>query len=302
LGGHRVTYLSQIPDKKGAEPEPYALRLATLDDLPLLMRLYNQGRDASLLWHEASEEFWRFQICYWQELVARNDDIASAGMDARYLVIEHAGRGPCGYIAVSPTRWGSDLAVYGLEVSPEFDLPTAMPSLLRLLHKVGEQTPCIGREPAPCREISWSFGRRHPVYDVLGEALAPRFVPPYAWYIRVPDVLAFLRLIASVLEERLACSPYAQYSGELHFDLYRTGLALRFEQGKLAAIEPWRTSDYSDEASLGCPPLVFLQMLLGYRTITELNTFHPDAWVEDDVRLLVNTLFPAQHSAVRPLA
>jgi hypothetical protein len=302
LGGHRVTYLSQIPDKKDAEPEPFTLRLATLADLPLLMCLYDRGRDASLIWHEASEDYWRLQINYWHEPDVIHNGLANAAMDARYLVIEHSEHGACGCIAVPPRRWGRDLAVYALDVSPEVDLPTALPSLLRLLRTVGEETPCTGREIVPCREISWSFGRKHAVYDLLGDALAPRSGPPYAWYIRVPDVLAFLHHVQPVLEKRLACSHYAHYTGELHFDLYRTGLALRFEHGKVAAIEPWRTSDYSDEASLGCPPLVFLQMLLGYRTISELNTFYPDAWVEDDVRLLVNTLFPAQHSTVRPLA
>jgi hypothetical protein len=117
----------------------------------------------------------------------------------------------------------------------------------------------------------------------------------------VPDLLAFLHHITPVLNERLAHSIFAGYTGTLHFDLYRSGLAIKIEQGILVGIEPWRPPAYDPEPSLGCPPLVFLQVLLGYRSMKELNVIYPDAWVEEKVSLLVSTLFPVQHSVVDPL-
>nr|HMN31459.1 hypothetical protein [Caldilineaceae bacterium] len=135
-----------------------------------------------------------------------------------------------------------------------------------------------------------------------GEEGAPRYEPPYAWYIRVPDLLAFLRLITPVLDERLARSVFASYSGQLTFDLYRSGFAFQIERGRLVGIEPWRPAVYNPQASLGCPPLVFLQLLLGYRSMAELSAFYPDAAVAEKCKALVDALFPKQHSMVHPLA
>ncbi|RIK39072.1 MAG: GNAT family N-acetyltransferase, partial [Chloroflexi bacterium] len=186
---------------------------------------------------------------------------------------------------------------YHLEVTSQVDLATALPPLLRLLRGVGETTPNVRSEGEPFSQLMWLFSRHHPVYDLLGEELAPRYEPPYAWYIRVPDLLAFLQLITPVLEGRLARSVFANYTGEIKCDLYRSGLLFKIERGQLV---PWRPPPYDPEASFGCPPLVFLQLLLGYRSMAELSAIYPDASVAEKFKLLVDTLFPKQHSAVHP--
>ena len=147
------------------------------------------------------------------------------------------------------------------------------------------------------------MGPRHPLYEVLGAALAPREHPPYAWYVRVPDVARFLRLITPVLEERLRRSPMHGHTGEATLDLYRQGLLLRFHAGALTAIEPWQRADPQDDkdTSLSCPPLVFLKLLLGYRSVDELAATYPDVIARDDARLLIDTLFPRKRSIVAPL-
>ncbi len=67
-------------------------------------------------------------------------------------------------------------------------------------------------------------------------AVAPRqfpiVIPPYAWYIRVPDLPAFLRRIAPVLERRLVASVVAGHTGELALSFYRTGIRLTFADGR----------------------------------------------------------------------
>lgn len=307
LGGYRVTYLPLIPEKSDQAtsdqtPEPYTLRLATLADLPLIMQLYDRGRDKSLLWHEASEAYWRHKISFWHDPAISDIELPAVAMNSRQLIIEHAQHGACGFIGLTAKRWGADLEIGDLEVTPAVDLAAALPSLMRLLRAVGEATPNVRPEPAPFNALTWLFGRQHPVYDLLGEELAPRYEPPYAWYIRVPDLLAFLRLITPVLDERLARSIFANYTGELTFDLYRSGLQLKIERGRLVDIEPWRPPPYDPETSLGCPPLVFLQLLLGYRNMQELSASYPDASVAEKFKHLVDTLFPKQYSMVHPLA
>ena len=117
----------------------------------------------------------------------------------------------------------------------------------------------------------------------------------------MPDVSAFLQRIAPVLEERLAKSILVGYSGELKFNFYRSGLRLTFARGKVTLIEPWHAPTYGDNAQAGCPPLVFLQLLFGYRSLAALRTFYPDVWVKQETTLLVNTLFPAEPSTIHLL-
>lgn len=99
-----------------------------------------------------------------------------------------------------------------------------------------DRLPSLAANPAPLRELSFYLGRTHPLNAVLAPSLAPITEPPYAWYVRVPDLLAFLQLITPVLERRLANSPAAGYSGELTISLYRSGLYLRFDAGRLPEV------------------------------------------------------------------
>ncbi len=158
--------------------------------------------------------------------------------------------------------------------------------------------PTMQTDTPPLSAISFNLGRHHPIYAVLGERLAPRFEPPYAWYIRIPDLAAFIRHIAPVLAARLAASVLAGQTGELKLDLYRSGLRLQFAAGKLIEVGPWRVPTYGDHAGAGCPPLILLQLLLGYRGLDELKAIYPDVWANHEADLLLNTLFPAQVSNV----
>ncbi len=115
------------------------------------------------------------------------------------------------------------------------------------------------------------------------------------------DVPLFLRHIRAVLERRLAGSFLAGYTGELNIDFYKGGLRLVFDQGRIAFIEPWRPPVYGDEASAGFPPLVFLQLMFGRRSLEELCAWHDDVWADDEPAMVLNTLFPKQPSWVLPL-
>jgi hypothetical protein len=99
----------------------------------------------------------------------------------------------------------------------------------------------------------------------------------------------------------LADSALHGYTGELKVDSYRGGLRLAFDAGKLTTAEPWRPPTYGDHANAGCPPLVFLQLLLSYRSLVDLKSSYPDVWSNNESTLLLNTLFPVLPSQVNPL-
>jgi GNAT superfamily N-acetyltransferase len=292
LEGRRVTYLSLIPRAQESTPEPYSLRAAITQDIPLLMELYNRQRATSMVWAIASERFWRYQM---EEV--QDPTVAGKQMCVR-MIVDDAGTVQ-GYLMVAIKRWGKNLNVYALNVAAGVSWQAVAPPLLRALQAYGMQIPAVRPDAAPLNEISFWLGSAHPVYDVLGEALAPFYEPPYAWYVRVPDVLAFIRHIAPALERHLANSAAAAYTGELTLDFYRGGLHMVFDKGHITHIEPWRAPAYKNNADASCPALVFLQLLFGYRSLHELRYAFPDVRVENSTaEVLLNALFPKKFSWV----
>jgi hypothetical protein len=297
LHGGRIAYAALIPPAPEAAPEPYALRAAELADVPLIAKLYARGRADSVVWNEIPERYWRYLVEVWGPPDAPLDPLL-IGVAERLLTIVDTNGAACGYAMVAAKRWGADLPVYSVEFAPEISLAAAAPPLLRALLRYGEQLPLVAASPQPLREISLSLGRAHPLNTVLAPTIAPVVEPPYAWYLRVPDLPAFLQLIAPALERRLTHSPAAGYSGTLTLNFYRDGLRLQFEAGRLVAIEPWRASAYQNAVDASLPALVFLQLVFGYRSLADLRYAFPDVGAGGAGELLLNALFPARPSWV----
>jgi hypothetical protein len=157
------------------------------------------------------------------------------------------------------------------------------------------------RDNTECTSFGFVLGASHPAYEALGDRL-PRVHDPYAWYLRVPDLYGFLNHIQPVLEKRLAESIAANHSRELHLSMYRTGLRLSIEHGKITAIEPWKPAP-KKEGDAAFPGLTFLQLLFGYRSFTELKHAFADCWCDvEEVRALLDILFPKKLSNVYPIA
>jgi N-acetylglutamate synthase-like GNAT family acetyltransferase len=268
------------------------LRDATEEDIPLIQELFDRRGRESIVTSPIEANWLRYHLRMWN--VVETDDNWHL-----QIIIDRAGIAG-GFLLTPVVRWGKHMEVFALEVRPEVNLQAALPPVLRALAAQGQQ---LQAQPGagPLHEISFTLGVTHPVYDVLGSALTTRRVPPYAWYVRVPDVPRFLRHIAPALERRLLESPLARYSGELHITLYRGGLHLVFEDGTLKLAESWGGPAYSAIEDAGFPPLVFLQLLFGYRSLDELRYAFPDVRVKDEAELLLKTLFPMKPSWVVPL-
>lgn len=187
LGGRRVTYLSLIPRAQASTPEPYTLRAATNEDIPLLMELYDRLRSASMVSSIATERFWRYQV------EEEQDPTVGKQICVR-MIVNDAGVVQ-GYVMVAIRRWGNSLNVYALNLAAGVNWQAVVPPLLRALQAYGMQIPVPDPDAPPLNEISFVLGSAHPVYEALGETLAPFYEAPYAWYVRVHDVLAFIRHI-----------------------------------------------------------------------------------------------------------
>lgn len=130
----------------------------------------------------------------------------------------------------------------------------------------------------------------------------PHARPPYAWYVRVPDLPGFIRHVAPVLEQRLGDSPLVGHTGSIRISFYRDGLLLDFQEGRLKTVEPWQpTAEEGGDAAF--PELTFLQLLFGYRSFEELRYAFADCWPANDrARVLLEVLFPRRPSDVWPVS
>jgi hypothetical protein len=291
LEAKRTTYLSLIPKLKEGETEPYTLRDATVEDIPLIQEFYQQQRSHSMVWNTATDYFWRYEI---EKREAKRENEPAWNIK---MIVDAEGNSK-GYLMALNRRWGRSFNVHLLDIATDVNQQAVMPSVLRGLQTLGEEIVPHKPDIEAFSQITFYLGRSHPIYDVLGNALAPSQELPYAWYVRVRDLPAFIKLIAPALEKRLASSVVASYTGELKLDFYRGGLRMAFENGHLTTAEHWRAPIYESDAGANFPPLVFLQLLFGYRSVDDLRYAFPDVRVSSNAEALLKALFPARPSFV----
>jgi hypothetical protein len=185
------------------------------------------------------------------------------------------------------------------ELRPGVSWLDVTPGVVRHLWNKGQEY--ARRDGKTCTSFGFMLGAQHPAYEALGRTV-PGQHQPYAWYLRVPDLPGFLNHIKPALEKRLAESIAAGHSREIKISFYRGGLRLVLENGRLTTIESWKPAP-EDEGVIAFPGLTFLQVLFGYRGYDELDRSFPDCWYNgEDVRALINILFPKKVSDVYPVA
>ncbi|CAA9575220.1 MAG: hypothetical protein AVDCRST_MAG49-4088 [uncultured Thermomicrobiales bacterium] len=299
LGGSRRLPTREVPALPEGEAEPFRLRPATEADLPAIMAVAAHARRRWAIADVRDEALWRLEL-------RRAGESTPNGQSLLVVEAVSAGADPVavGYLSHPNRLWGTGLAVQALELGPGVSWPAAMPSVLRHLKATGERFAAEGgpaATPAAAFDgITLGLGGEHPAYAALPRyATAAR--PPYAWFIRVPDLPAFLRHVAPALEERLAASPAEGHTGDLTLGLYsRPGVRLTLDRGKLTAVEPWAGEFFRADASF--PDLTFLQLLVGWRSLEEVERAFPDCSARGaTARALLDALFPRRPSLVWPV-
>ena len=286
LDGRRFGHEPQVPKLKGHEIELYGIRVAQESDLPFIEELYEQTCQRSMISCERTPEMFHFELT------------AQAQCWVNCLVESPTGE-RVGFFRHPAYNYSTSLPATRYELKPGASWLEVTPSVVRYLWEKGQEY--AKRDGGALDSFGFLLGAAHPAYEALGNRL-PTIRDPYAWYLRLPDVRGFLDHIKPVLEKRLAQSLAANHSRELHISFYRTGFRLVIEHGKITAIEPWKPTPRA-EGDAAFPGLTFLQLLFGYRSFEELIYAFADCWCSsEDVRVLLNILFPKKLSNVYPIA
>jgi predicted N-acetyltransferase YhbS len=262
-GGWRLE-TRQVPDP----PEgPFTFRLATPADLPALTRLYDEAAQDLALHAVRDASIWRYLL---------DDSAETDAMTHQTLIVQNANGEIVGYMRLPEYHFGEELVVD--EVS-RLGFEAALAALHHLKTLTVERNkPGIRLNlPAGCGLVQ------------LARALGAHDLGTYAWQIHVPDVTALLRVLVPVLERRVADSLFAGLTRDVRLSLYRETLSLRFVAGELTEVA---NLGFTGDEEMRLPPLQFIPLVLGYRTVEELRAAHPDVSVWGTGRLLLETLFP----------
>ena len=283
-GGGRAGYTPHVPALKEGQAEPYICRPATEADIPFLLQMLDQMSNR----YEVTAYKDERQVRY--EMQGRSD---GALVRKVLCVIETPGAEAVGMLLRDDKMMGTRMSAHVYEIKPGVSWAAVTPSVVRYMAATG--TELAQQKEGQWNTFMFNLGTEHPAYHALPDRL-PRTIKPLAWYVRVPDLPAFVRHVAPAIEERMADSVVAGHSSEVRLNFYRSGLILAFEDGKLVRAEPWR-SQRTEEGDAGFPDLTFLQLLFGFRSLEDLEYAFPDCWVRgDEVRALLNTIFPRRPS------
>lgn len=266
--------------------EVYRLRPAGEADIPVLAELYGRYCQGSLLSRLRDEAGWRYEM----NIAHRESPYAR-----HFHIIESSEGETAGYVEYISWSGITSFLVREIAVRDGYSLRAVALFLTRYLQKQAEML--NKKRQKPLDHIRFVQPVEHPVNQALVRELIPAR-QPYAWYIRVPDLAAFLRRIAPVLETRLADSVTAGFSGRLRLNFYAHQLALIWENGRLQDITPYKAAHYYD-CDAFFPDQSFLQLLFGYRTVAEIKYILPDCYVpKGDSAVLLQALFPKRPSWV----
>lgn len=288
LDQHAYLHLAGISVAPANSTPAFTLRPATLDDVPAILGWLDDAARGRLL----SDQFSPAAIRH--ELAGR-----APGHVTRIILL------------VITDAQGQDVGFVAL-----IDVLANPHELRCAVYAVGEQSSYLATFPDVLRAIkAWAtkhHGRCpellsfppgiHETLDTLIDRSPAGLIRrrEYAWYLRVPDAVAFLKHIAPVLERRLEGSGANRYTGELRVGFYTLrGVSLQFENGRLRDVVAISGKDGYD---VEFPLNLFWNVVFGYRTVDEMSVVLPDVRASQKGAVLLEILFPKKKSFLLGLA
>ena len=282
MEAERVIDGMHIPSIKKGETETCRLRPRMDADNTFIQDVYTDAIESEVFACSRSPALWEYEF-----------NGRSAGSDARhkFLLIEDMEGTQLGYVQHIQFCY-DNLLVMRMELKPGVGYLHLMPSLLRELWKTAKTTPMSTESDlSAATGVQFMLGREHPAYRALPKAVV-RQEEPYAWYIRVPNLIAFLRHIQPALEKHLIGTVAEGYTGELKLNFYRTGIHFTFEGGRVTKLTDWAPEDV-EAGNAAFPELTFLQLLCGRCRTEELTSNFVDCWTNGTTpAVLLDCLFP----------
>lgn len=287
LGVRGALPLANRPTPENWTPT-YTLRPATADDAPDVARFSAYFARERVLTEHYPPDILRYDIA---------GRVANTFPGSIYLMVIDASGQSVGFLTLS--TWSNTkylLGLTGYVIGEDASYAATFPDVMQGLKSWATTT--YGVCP-PMLKIG--MGLHDALYMLVDKtrsaAISPR--AEYAWYVRVPDTVGFLKHIAPVLERRLEGSGANKYSGTLRIGFYdQTGIVLTLERGRLTGVE---SVSGSDGYHAQFPWEMFWLVVFGHRTAEEIAAILPEVSVWSTAAVLLAALFPRKASWVTGL-
>jgi hypothetical protein len=268
-GGWRIEPY-QIPDT--GDSAPYSFRPATVNDISVLMGMYETATRDLDISTTRDADTWRYLLQHATGTATEGDT---------WIVLDGSGE-PVGYWRIELGGFGKGLNIYEASY---LDHPALLAVLVQCKKLAAERSKPYIRLNLPAN---------HPLARTA-RAWGAADLGYYAWQIHLPDIVRLLRKLAPVLERRIAGSAFTGLTQTVCLNLYREAFDLRFDAGKLVDVT---RAGFRDGGDINVPPFAFTPLVLGYRSREELAAMYPDVSIWGQSQYLTDTLFPKMESFI----
>lgn len=280
--------LTLLADAPADKPPGFSLRPLAVDDLPEFRRCYDAYAARFGVTDVYTDAFLRFQLDGISE-----DSVRRVLM---FAIVDAQGR-TVGFIDLFAIPFNPKMIECGLYIlNEESSYVATFDDVVRAIRDWARAN--RAEQPTVLRLMQ---GNAQPLLRLVERSNAAVVRPVvYAWYLRVPDAVAFLRHIGPALEKRLEGSGAHRYTGVLKIGFYdMTGVALHFADGNLSEVARLEGKDGYD---ISFPWHLVWNVVFGHHSWEEMRPLLPEVYCDGRTAVLLETLFPKRPSWVRGTA
>lgn len=282
LGSRGQIPLSSIPKLDKDKIATYTFRPAVEADIPLVVAMDEYEAKSFLLSAVHNETIWRY------DFLGRD---AKSALAIETLMVINQSDEVVGYLSISKNlNSKTAINIWRWVIGENANYIETFQDILRALkHKYQAENEAIVALdiPSTINPVIVKMMKRQ-----RGMYTSERM---YAWYLRVPDHVKFIKAISPVLERRLVGSPARAYTGKLRIDFYqKEDLLIEFQSGKVTNVQ--MTSE-KGKADAGFPFNTWLNVVFGANTESEINQVLPDSMTSAEASVLLEILFPKKQSS-----
>jgi hypothetical protein len=261
-----------LPGEPTEATAGYQFRPASLDDIPAMMRMYDEAAHILDICTVRDADTWRYMM----------EDTQGSELEGEFWIVQNLAGKPIGYWRITLHGFGKGLIVN--EVS-QLSHAAAQAILLKLKSQAHERGKPDIRLNLSASSTLVNAARGWNAFDQ----------GTYSWQIHLVDVARLMSKLTPIFERRIVSSAFAGLSKHIVINLYREAFDLHFDSGRLLAVN---AIGFCNEGELRIPPLLLAPLLLGYRSREELAHMYPDVACWGKSQYLVDILFPKLESFI----
>ncbi|KAG2185070.1 hypothetical protein INT43_000983 [Umbelopsis isabellina] len=304
-GQRSKTWLQSIPTLKDGQVETLRYRRATMDDVDDILAFDIARNQNCAVFLPMSRAWITAQL---KEFEKKRED-ATYFLTRQVIMFENFDGKTVGFFIIwglEDEACGDIMSVYHMGFAPDLDIASvifsAMRNVIAFIKTQVDET-----RFAQFTSIGWHMSESHPVARAIPSHMRIPATMPYdedfAYYVRVPELDAFIRHILPALNRRLKeSSLHSSYTGSIRVSNYSPkvpGFELDIKNGEICQVSRFVKRDQRYDPNLArFPSHTFLLVLFGRRSIDDLKYIFPDVDMSEDVQKILDVLFPKKISII----